>query len=85
MQETGAAIRVRGQVQGVGYRPFVWKLAQQMALRGEVLNDAEGVLIRVAPVPPQALLRALRDQAPPLARVEVVETVPHTFRRRRAA
>lgn len=82
MQETGAAIRVRGQVQGVGYRPFVWKLAQQMALRGEVLNDAEGVLIRVAPVPPQAFLRALRDQAPPLARVEVVETVPHTFRRR---
>ena len=82
MQETGAAIRVRGQVQGVGYRPFVWKLAQQMALRGEVLNDAEGVLIRVAPVPPQAFLQALRDQAPPLARVEVVETVPHTFRRR---
>lgn len=31
-------IRVRGQVQGVGFRPYVWQLAQEMGLRGRVWN-----------------------------------------------
>jgi hydrogenase maturation protein HypF len=39
------AIRVRGQVQGVGFRPFVWQLAQAHGVTGQVLNDPEGVLI----------------------------------------
>ena len=43
-----ARIRVRGQVQGVGFRPFIWQLAQRFELRGEVLNDPEGVLIHVS-------------------------------------
>ncbi len=42
---SGRRIRVRGQVQGVGFRPFVWQLAQRLGLSGEVLNDPEGVLI----------------------------------------
>ena len=41
----GRRIRVRGQVQGVGFRPFVWQLAQRFGIDGRVLNDAEGVLI----------------------------------------
>ena len=40
-------IRVRGQVQGVGFRPFVWQVARARGLRGVVSNDAEGVLIRL--------------------------------------
>ena len=40
-----ARIRVRGQVQGVGFRPFIWQLARRFGIRGEVLNDPEGVLI----------------------------------------
>ena len=41
------AIRVRGAVQGVGFRPFVWRLAHELRLDGFVRNDAHGVAIEV--------------------------------------
>jgi len=69
---------VRGQVQGVGFRPFVWGLARREGLRGRVLNDAEGVLVFAAG-PGAALARleaALAAEAPPLARVDAVEPEP---------
>ena len=42
-----ARIRVTGTVQGVGFRPFVHRLAGELALGGWVLNDAQGVLLEV--------------------------------------
>ena len=65
---------MRGQVQGVGFRPFVWQLANSMGLVGTVSNDAEGVLILARGAGLDAFEGALRSEAPPLARVDGVET-----------
>jgi hydrogenase maturation protein HypF len=69
-------IRVRGLVQGVGYRPFVYRLAHELALDGSVRNDGEGVEIDAAGPRSalDALLARLRSDAPPLARVCRVES-----------
>jgi hydrogenase maturation protein HypF len=70
-----AEIRVRGRVQGVGFRPAVWRLAHELGLSGEVRNDAEGVLIRVAggSAAIAALLDRIRQEPPLLARIERIE------------
>lgn len=68
------SIRVSGVVQGVGYRPFVYKTALALQLVGWVLNDPEGVLIEVTG-PPGVLdefTGRLTEQAPPQARVTSV-------------
>jgi hydrogenase maturation protein HypF len=67
-------VRVTGTVQGVGFRPYVYRLAGELSLGGFVLNDAHGVLIEVegsAPVVDRFLER-LPSEAPPLAVVESV-------------
>ncbi|NUT49393.1 MAG: carbamoyltransferase HypF [Saccharothrix sp.] len=67
-------VRVLGVVQGVGYRPFVYKLALKHDLSGWVLNDPEGVLIEVAGRPDgvSRFTEDLRALAPPQARVTAV-------------
>ncbi|HEX4944490.1 MAG TPA: carbamoyltransferase HypF [Usitatibacteraceae bacterium] len=69
------SVRVRGTVQGVGFRPFVWRLANELALDGWVLNDAEGVLAEVqgSPRAVDDFLRRLAAEAPPLATVGAIE------------
>lgn len=71
-------IRVRGRVQGVGFRPTVWRFAQEALLDGDVLNDGEGVLIRVrGPRDDIArLVERLRGEPPPLAAIEAIEVSP---------
>jgi hydrogenase maturation protein HypF len=71
----GRAIRIRGLVQGVGFRPTVWRLARDCGLAGEVWNDAEGVMIRAwgRPIDLDRFLRRLEEQPPPLARIDAVE------------
>lgn len=73
--ETAQEIRVRGIVQGVGFRPMVYRLARSLDLRGWVLNDAEGVLIRVAGSAEQMQRfgQLLYHQAPLLSRIDSVE------------
>ena len=64
--------RARGVVQGVGFRPFVHRLASELELGGYVLNDGDGVVIE-AEGPTEALdafHESLLAAAPPLARVD---------------
>ncbi len=68
-------IRVRGVVQGVGFRPFVYRLAQEEHLSGFIGNDTDGVLIEIEG--PSASLDAfigrLLSEAPPLSRVDSLD------------
>ena len=61
-------------MQGVGFRPFVFRLARELDLSGFVLNDARGVVVEVegTPAAVDELLTRLRSNAPALARVERV-------------
>jgi hydrogenase maturation protein HypF len=70
------AARVRGTVQGVGFRPFAFRLAAELDLGGFVLNDERGVGLEVEGDPERVgeFLRRLAAEAPPLAAVEGVET-----------
>src|SRR5665647_2904943 len=67
-------IRVTGIVQGVGFRPFVWRLARELKLTGWVRNDAQGVEIAAQGAAAQiaVLMERLRADAPALARVDAV-------------
>lgn len=76
--ETAALIRVRGLVQGVGFRPTLWRLAQRHGLRGWVANDGQGVRIHVCG-PAAAVDEFVLDlpgESPRLARIDRIEREP---------
>ncbi len=74
--DSSLEIRVRGRVQGVGFRPSVYRLARELGLAGEVLNDDEGVLIRASGTRAAmaSFLERIARESPPLAHVETVKT-----------
>jgi hydrogenase maturation protein HypF len=69
-------VRVEGVVQGVGFRPFVHRLAGELGLAGFVRNDERGAVIEAEgePATIEALLARLVSDGPPLAQVEVAAT-----------
>ncbi|MGJ4914607.1 carbamoyltransferase HypF [Bradyrhizobium sp. HKCCYLRH2060] len=69
-------LRVRGAVQGVGFRPYVHGLATRHRLGGFVANDADGVLIEVEGDEVADFVAALPRQAPPLARIDDIAVEP---------
>ncbi|HEU4383682.1 MAG TPA: carbamoyltransferase HypF [Anaeromyxobacteraceae bacterium] len=74
----GRRIEIRGTVQGVGMRPFVYRLARALGVRGRVRNDARGVTIE-AFAEARALddfQRRLRDERPPAAAFDEVRADP---------
>jgi hydrogenase maturation protein HypF len=71
-------VQVRGQVQGVGFRPFVHRLAVRHGLGGWVRNESGAVEIEIEGGAPELakFLRGLEQEAPPLARIEAVRAEP---------
>ena len=76
MSDTGLHIEIRGTVQGVGFRPWVYRMARAKGLRGFVRNDTAGVTIEA--FGPAATLDAFRQRLrrapPPPARVRDVRS-----------
>lgn len=85
MDRSGARIEIHGAVQGVGFRPFIFRLASDLGLDGWVLNDANGVFIEVDADPGRidSFVQRIRTELPAVAsidelRVEIGE--PHGHR-----
>ncbi len=71
----GVELAIHGIVQGVGFRPFVHRTANQLNITGTVSNSGTGVIIRTLCPQDQldTLLQALKKQSPPLARITSIE------------
>ncbi len=76
--DAGELVRVHGVVQGVGFRPAVWRLARLHGLRGWVSNDGAGVTAHVCgPASAiEAFVEDVAQDAPPLARIDHIEREP---------
>ncbi len=72
---SGEAIRISGTVQGVGFRPTVWKIASRLGLCGDIRNDGRGVLIHLWATKTQCgqFLAELQQQLPPLAHISTIK------------
>ncbi len=71
------SFRITGQVQGVGFRPFVFRLAAGLGIAGSVRNDPRGVVIEAYATRSvlDVFTRRLRAEAPPLARIDALDVV----------
>jgi hydrogenase maturation protein HypF len=69
----GRHIEIRGVVQGVGFRPWVWQLATHEGVTGRVWNDARGVQIDAFGDDLECFVERLTTEAPPAARVREIE------------
>ncbi|MEH2165093.1 MAG: carbamoyltransferase HypF [Nostoc sp.] len=72
-------IRVGGTVQGVGFRPTVYRFAKACGLTGDVCNDGQGVLIRVSGSEEAIteFVARLQTECPPLARINQLTRTPY--------
>ncbi len=77
MAEAAVKLTVQGTVQGVGFRPYVYRLAYNYQLRGSVANTSCGVVIRVRGTACQveSFLAALPKECPPLVSIRTLECV----------
>lgn len=84
LELAGCKIRVSGISQGVGFRPFVYRLAREEGLRGIVRNDATGVTIEAfgSRDALDRLVARIASESPVAARLDGVQTSPLAFERR---
>jgi hydrogenase maturation protein HypF len=76
MKNKRQKILVKGIVQGVGFRPFVFSLAQSLNLKGFVVNSSDGVIIEIEGKNSFLFLERLKAEAPPLSEIMDIEITP---------
>ena len=67
-------LHIRGLVQGVGFRPYVWRLAGELGIAGWVRNDGDGVTLLAAGAQLDDFLARLPREIPPLARIDAIDS-----------
>lgn len=70
---------INGQIQGVGFRPHVYRIAQKLQLTGWVQNNSEGVLIEVQGLATSLFIETLLSSLPSLAKVDRIESTHKTL------
>lgn len=68
-------ISIQGRVQGVGFRPCVYKLAQQLGLTGFIQNNSSGVLIEIQGECLSEFIPKLKERLPPLAKINNIQLI----------
>ncbi|MCE0723217.1 MULTISPECIES: carbamoyltransferase HypF [Legionella] len=71
-------ISIQGQVQGVGFRPYVYRIAKLLQLTGWIKNNAVGVLLEIQGILADQFVSYLKVNLPPLAKIKYIQlkTVP---------
>ncbi|NWF97341.1 MAG: carbamoyltransferase HypF [Nitrospirae bacterium] len=75
MDKKRVKIFVKGIVQGVGFRPFVYNLAESLKLKGYVINSSKGVTIEIEGNEIESFIQKLKNEAPPLSQILSIETI----------
>ena len=77
------SIRIKGIVQGVGFRPFIYKLALQTGIKGTVNNDSKGVIIKVtvAETALESFIEDIKLYKPPLSQIDSIEYKEISYRK----
>lgn len=70
---TGRLLRIQGLVQGVGFRPYVWRLATELGLRGWVRNDGAGVIAVIDGENVPIFVERVSNELPRLARIDAMD------------
>ena len=75
-------LNINGIVQGVGFRPFVYKLASRHEIKGDVSNTSSGVVIHIEGIRDniESFCRDLAEESPPLAHITETSIHPETVK-----
>ncbi|MFP4522699.1 MAG: carbamoyltransferase HypF [Fibrobacterota bacterium] len=72
----GKKVTVKGTVQGVGFRPYIYNLALEYGINGDVMNTPDGVVICASGENLEEFIRLIPQKAPPLAGITSLESEP---------
>jgi hydrogenase maturation protein HypF len=72
-------ISIKGIVQGVGFRPFIYNLAKNSNLKGYVKNTSDGIIIEAEGESLNEFLQSIQNKCPPLSRIDSIEAAELPF------